>query len=193
MQRLVYYDIRERFGLSSQMAIRALAKVSETYKRDKQIKPAFRAHGAMTYDQRICSFPSPDRVSLLTLDGRVIVPFRFGTYAGGMRQRTRGQCDLLYRKRSDTFFLAITVDAPDPTPDEASEYLGVDLGIITLAATADGEFLNHATGPKHAHVNRVRARWPFSAEAPGEAPGEGNQERQAAAREAERAREAICA
>ncbi len=159
LQRLVYYDIRERFGLSSQMAIRALAKVSEAYKRDKQIRPAFRAHGAMTYDQRICSFPTPDRVSLLTLDGRVIVPFRFGTYAGGMLQRTRGQCDLLYRKRSDTFFLAITVDAPAPTPDEASEYLGVDLGVITLAATSDGEFLNHATGPKHAQVNRVRARY----------------------------------
>ncbi len=159
LQRLVYYDVRERFGLSSQMAIRAIAKVSEAYKRDKRLKPHFRAHGAMTYDQRICSFPSPDRVSLLTLDGRVVVPFRFGTYAEGMLQRTRGQCDLLYRKRSNTFFLAITVDAPEPTPDEASDYLGVDLGVITLAATSDGEFLNHSSGPKHAHINQVRARY----------------------------------
>jgi predicted transposase len=159
MQKLVYYDIRARFGLSSQMAIRAIAKVSEAYKRDKQIKPTFRAHGAMTYDQRICSFPTPDRVSLLTLDGRVVVPFRFGTYAQGMLQRTRGQCDLLFRKRSNTFFLAITVDAPEPAPDEASDYLGVDLGVITLAATSDGEFLNHSTGPKHAHLNQARARY----------------------------------
>jgi putative transposase len=74
-------------------------------------------------------------------------------------QRRRGQCDLLYRKSSATFFLAVTVDAPEPTPDEASEYLGVDLGIITLAATSDGEFLNRSTGPKHAHVNQVRARF----------------------------------
>ena len=37
LQRLVYYDIRERFGLSSQMAIRAITKVSEAYKRDKKI------------------------------------------------------------------------------------------------------------------------------------------------------------
>jgi putative transposase len=76
-----------------------------------------------------------------------------------MLQRTRGQCDLLYRKHSATFFLAITVDAPEPTPDETSDYLGVDLGVITLVATADGEFLNHSTGPKHAHVNQVRARF----------------------------------
>jgi putative transposase len=159
LQPLVYYDIRQRFGLSSQMAIRAIAKVSEAYTRDKKIKPTFRAHGAMTYDQRICSFPTPDRVSLLTLDGRVVAPFRSGAYAEGMLQRTRGQCDLLYRKRSDTFFLAITVDAPEPTPDETSDYLGVDLGVITLAATSDGEFLNQSTGPRHAHINRVRARY----------------------------------
>jgi IS605 OrfB family transposase len=159
LQPLVYYHLRQRFGLSSQMVIRAIAKVSEAYKRDRTVKPTFRAHGAMTYDQRICSFPTPDRVSLLTLDGRVVVPFRFGAYAEGMLQRTRGQCDLLYRKRSETFFLAITVDVPEPTPDEASDYIGVDLGVITLAATADGEFLNHSTGPQHAHINQVRARF----------------------------------
>jgi putative transposase len=159
LQPLVYYDIRERFGLSSQMAIRAIAKVSEAYKRDRKVKPTFRLHGAMTYDQRICSFPMPDRVSLLTLDGRVIVPFRFGAYAEGMLQRTCGQCDLLYRKRTNTFFLAITVDAPEPTPDEVSDYLGVDLGVVALAATSDGEFLNYSTAPKHAHINRVRARY----------------------------------
>ena len=78
----------------------------------------------MVYDQRICSFPRIDRVSLLTLDGRVEVPFRFGTYAEGMLQRTRGQGDLLYRKRSNTFFLAITVDAPEPTPDDTERLSG---------------------------------------------------------------------
>jgi putative transposase len=159
LQPLVYYDIRERFGLSSQMVIRAIAKLSEAFKRERKIKPTFCLHGAMTYDQGICSFPTPDRVSLLTLDGRVVVPLRFGAYAEGMLQRTRGQCDLLYRQRSDTFFLAITVDAPEPAPDETGEYLGVDLGVITLAATSDGEFLNHSTGPKHAHINQVRARY----------------------------------
>src|SRR5262245_40303398 len=159
LQKLVYYYVRERFGLSSQMAIRAIAKVSEAYKRDRKIQPTFRLQGAMTYDQRICSFPTPDRVSLLTLDGRVVVPFRFGMYAEGMLQRTRGQCDLLYRKRSATFFLAITVDVPELMPDETSEYLGVDLGVITLAATSDGEFLNHSTGPQHVHINQVRARF----------------------------------
>lgn len=117
LQKLVYYDIREQFGVSSQMTIRAISKVSEAYKRDKKIHPTFRPHGAMVYDERILSFPRIDRASLLTLDGRVEVPFRCGSYAEGMLQRTRGQADLLYR--NDTFFLAITVDAPEPTPADA--------------------------------------------------------------------------
>jgi putative transposase len=137
LQKLVYYDIRERFCLSSQMTIRAISKVSEAYKRDKKQQPHFRPHSAMVYDERICSFPRVDRVSLLTLDGRVEVPFRFGAYAEGMLQRTRGQADVLYR--NNTFLLAITVDAPEPTPRDADDFLGVDLGIIQLATPSDGE------------------------------------------------------
>jgi putative transposase len=159
LQKLVYYDIRQRFSLSAQMCIRASAKVAEAYKRERKVKPSFRLHGAMVYDERICSFPAPDRVSLLTLDGRAIIPLRFGAYAAGRLERIRGQADLLYRKSSNTFFLAVTVDAPEPEPSESEDFLGVDLGVITLAATSDGEFLNHSTGPKHAHVNHVRARY----------------------------------
>jgi IS605 OrfB family transposase len=159
LQKLVYYDIRERFGLSSQMTIRAIAKVVEAYKRDRTIQPHFRPHGAMVYDERICRFTGPGRISLLTLDGRADIPFRFGAYAAGRLERMRGQADLLYCKRSATFFLSVTVDAPEPTPEEPADYLGIDLGIIALAATSDGEFLNYSTGPKHAHVNQVRARY----------------------------------
>jgi putative transposase len=159
LQKQVYYDIRERYGLSAQMTIRAIAKVSEAYKRDRKTQPHFRPYGAMTYDERICSFPDIDRVSLLTLDGREVMPFRIGPYQAARMDRIRGQADLLYRKGSDTFFLAVTIDAPGAAPEEVTDFLGVDLGIINLAATSDGEFLNHSTGPRYAHVNTVRARY----------------------------------
>jgi len=48
LQKLVYYDVRERFGLSSQMTVRAIAKVVEAYKRDRSVRPVFRPQGAMT-------------------------------------------------------------------------------------------------------------------------------------------------
>jgi IS605 OrfB family transposase len=51
------------------------------------------------------------------------------------------------------------VDAPEPTPNEPTEYLGVDLGIINLATTSDGEIVNQGLGCIHAHVNTVRARY----------------------------------
>jgi IS605 OrfB family transposase len=162
LQKLVYYEIREQFGLSSQMTIRAISKVSEAYKRDKKVQPHFRPLGAMVYDERILSFPRADHVSLLTLDGRIEIPFRFGRYAETMLQHARGQADLLYRASTDTFFLAITVDMPEPpqpTPTDTDDFLGVDLGIIQLATTSDGEFFNHSTGPKHSHINQVRARY----------------------------------
>jgi IS605 OrfB family transposase len=157
LQKLVYYDIRERFGLSAQMCIRAIAKVAEAYKRDREKRPAFRPHGAMTYDERIMNFVRPARVSLLTLDGRIVVPFRFGSYQGARLDRIRGQADLLYRNA--TFYLACTVDAPEPAPDEASEYLGIDLGVVNIAVTSEGEIVSQGLGCIHAHVNTVRARY----------------------------------
>src|SRR5262249_8034252 len=84
LQKLVYYTIRERFGLSSQMVIRAIAKVSEAHKREMKVKPTFRLNGTRNSDQRNCGVATPDRVSLLTLDGRVVTPSRFGVYADGM-------------------------------------------------------------------------------------------------------------
>src|SRR5262245_51100766 len=76
-----------------------------------------------------------------------------------MRQRRRGHGDRRYRQSRATCLLAVTVEAPEPTPEDASDYVGVDLGMITLAATSDGECLNQSTGLRHAHVHTVRARF----------------------------------
>lgn len=54
LHHLVYYDIRQQFGLSAQMAVRAIGKVAEAYKRDKRIQPQFRAHGAIVYETACC-------------------------------------------------------------------------------------------------------------------------------------------
>jgi putative transposase len=52
LQQEVYHDIRSKFNLSSQFAIRVISKVLESYKRDKTIKPVFRELGSIQYDQR---------------------------------------------------------------------------------------------------------------------------------------------
>ncbi len=49
LPKLVYYDVRQRFGLSAQMTVRAIAKVVDAYKRDQKIRPYFLPKGAMPY------------------------------------------------------------------------------------------------------------------------------------------------
>lgn len=66
LQKLFYRALRERFGLSAQMAVRCIAQVCEAYKRDKTKRPHFRPFAAIPYDQRLMSFKGVDRVSLLT-------------------------------------------------------------------------------------------------------------------------------
>ncbi|MDF0591921.1 transposase, partial [Methanotrichaceae archaeon Mx] len=50
LQKVVYYPIREQFNLSAQMAVRAISKTCEAYKRDKSIKPTFDPDGSVVYD-----------------------------------------------------------------------------------------------------------------------------------------------
>ena len=96
LQRRYYRQLRDDFSLPAQMAVRVIAKVAEAYKRDKSLRPSFRPHGAIVYDQRNSNFPGLDRVSLATLTGRVVVPFLFGAYQCSLVGRLKGQCDLVY-------------------------------------------------------------------------------------------------
>lgn len=137
LQKLVYGELRRTYKLPAQLAIRAISKASEAYKRDKSIQPTFRPEGAIVYDPRVMSFKGLTQVSLLTLSGRVLVPFLMGTYQASRMGAIKGQADLL--SRNGLFFLAVTLDVPTPTPIIPTETLGVDLGIVNLATDSTGE------------------------------------------------------
>ena len=137
LQQTVYYPIRERFGLSAQMAVRCIAQACEAFKRDKTIRPTFRPDAAMPYDSRIMAFKGIDRVSLLTLGGRVLIPVVMGQYQRERFTEAVGQSDLV-RRKDGKWFLLVTVDVPDGTPIQTTDFLGVDLGIVSLATDSDG-------------------------------------------------------
>ena len=73
LQKLVYSELRGTYKLAAQLAIRAISKASEAYKRDKSIPPTFQPEGAIVYDERVMSFKGLLTVSLLTIQGRVLV------------------------------------------------------------------------------------------------------------------------
>lgn len=137
LQHETYYQVREQFGLSSQLTVRAISKVCEAYKRDRKKKPRFRADGSICYDQRLMSFKGLDRVSLLTLDGRQIVSIVFGTYQAERMDRIRGQADLVLR--DGKFYLYATIELPEPAIVNPDEFLGVDMGTVNLATDSDGK------------------------------------------------------
>ena len=156
LQKVVYHGIRETFGLSAQMTVRAIAKVVEVYKRDKSIQPTFKPYGAIVYDERILSWKGSDRVSLWTLSGRSIMPWVVGAYQRAQIDRVRGQADLIYR--DGMFFLYVTIDVGDVPEGDPTEYLGVDLGHKNIAADSDGETFSGAHNSnlrkRHARLRR---------------------------------------
>lgn len=140
IHKLAYREIRDRFGLSAQMAVRAIGKAVEAFKtlraKGRKECPVFKARGAVTYDERILGFKGLDKVSLWTLDGRMVLPLAYGEYQGERFDRIKGQCDLVYR--GGKFYLFATVDLPETPPGGVKDFLGVDLGIVSLATDSDG-------------------------------------------------------
>lgn len=138
LQKLFYRALRERFGLSAQMAVRCIAQTCEAYKRDKTKRPHFREFAAIPYDQRLMSFKGMDRVSLLTLTGRILVPLIMGSYQAERFAAAKRQCDLVWR-RDGKWFQLVTVDLPDGTRTSATDFIGVDLGVQNIATDSDGD------------------------------------------------------
>ena len=136
VHKLAYFEIRRRFSLSAQLAVRAIGKAVECFSRDKTVCPIFRPDGAITYDQRNLSFKGLDRVSLATLTGREVVGLVYGEYQRERFARIKGQCDLV--RRDGKFYLLATVDLPESPPLKVKDFVGVDLGIVNVATTDDG-------------------------------------------------------
>jgi putative transposase len=144
IHRICYYEIRKKFNLSSQMAVRVVGKVADTYKvaRNKKLKLKkpyrFKKHGAVIYDQRILTWKGLEKVSILALQGRQVVPIVLGGYQEAKLQfPRRGQVSLLYK--NSKFCLIAIVDVPEPPEKVNKEFLGIDMGVKVLAVDSKGE------------------------------------------------------
>lgn len=138
LHRIVYNDIRERFGLTAQMAVRAIAKVAHTYKLDKRTLRKFKSHGAFPYDRRILSFKiAKQTVSIWTVNGRQRMGYLCGNRHHQLLKADRGESDLCYIDGEFYLFVSCEIETPDKM--DVSEYLGIDMGIINVASDSDGK------------------------------------------------------
>jgi putative transposase len=151
LQKLAYGDVRA-LGLSAQPAVRVIKKVADAYKLDRHRKRTFRREAAQPYDAKCLSWQlDQDTVSIWTVAGRLKgLPFATGAHQRKLLAHRKGESDLVLR--DGKWYLYATCEVPEPTPATPEGFLGVDLGIVNIATTSDGD--RHAGKP----LNRVRHR-----------------------------------
>ncbi|MDO0912632.1 transposase [Streptomyces sp. DT2A-34] len=170
LQDAVYHRIRADFDLGAQAAVRTIKKVCDAYATLKanskagnlgpegskrrtrtESKPiAFREGAAQPYDDRILTWNLDQQtVSIWTVAGRIKgIPFVCSPEALKLLASRKGESDLVMR--DGMFFLIATIDLPEPAPREPDGFLGVDLGIVNIATTSDGQIMSGR------QVNRYR-------------------------------------
>ncbi len=189
LQRDTYAEVRAVYRLPAQMACNVPRQVGATYKSlwtKVKKNAALRKAGltkkrykgldeapkyvspTLTYNfYRDYSFKTESRVSILTLTGRVIVPYTgYTAHTALLRQgATIGAAKLWYDQPEKQFYLLVSleIEVPDPTPQTHTDVVGVDVGIRYLAVASDtrGQASFHAGKhivPKVNHYARLRKR-----------------------------------
>lgn len=151
LHKQVYYQVRERFGLSSQMTVRCISKVADAYQLDQKTQRAFSKTGAIAYDSRLLSWKEAEQaVSIWTIEGRQAIRFACGDRQAELLQNQQGESDLALI--DGAFYLLASCEVECPEQFEAEDALGVDLGIVNIAADSDGETYSGA------QINNLRRR-----------------------------------
>jgi IS605 OrfB family transposase len=161
LQRETYVDIRATYALPAQLACNVPRQVGATYKalwtKTRQNAEARKASlttkrykgldeapkyvsPTLTYNlKRDYSFKPEQQVSILTLEGRVIVAYTGYTKHVALIEHgaSIGAAKLWYDKPSKQFYLlvALSVEVADPTPESHQRVVGVDVGQRYLAVT----------------------------------------------------------
>jgi putative transposase len=161
LQGGTYDEVRARFHLPSQMACSVPRQVGATY---KALWTKVKQNAVHRNDY---SFKTDSHVSILSLDGRVIMPYTGYHQHVALIQygASIGAAELWYDKPRKQFYLLIPleIEVADPTPETHIGGEGVDVGVRYLAVTAttkgDRSFQNgKKVVPKANHYARLRKR-----------------------------------
>jgi putative transposase len=169
LQSLCYYEIRARFGLSSNLAQQVCRRVAGARKvarqRNRPVKEFKRRF--VTYDARIFSFREKDwTVSLTTVEGRERFELAIGNYQRGMLagsnpKKTSGpltRTATLVQRKDGSYYIQICVEKKPPKQQDTDKVIGVDFGRTDIAHTSDGDNWNGQQLNKvRDHYSRLRA------------------------------------
>lgn len=162
IQSLVYHDVRALFGLSSQLTIHAIRRVSgnrKTGKKDGKPVKKF-APTSVSYDVRTFSFREKDwTVSLTTVDGRERFPLVIGNYQRGLLKRQTPKTATLCKRKDGTYYLNIQLESTPPDIEETDKVLGCYLGRTDIVVTSEGDkFSDKEITSIRNHYDSLRAK-----------------------------------
>jgi putative transposase len=136
MQAMLYYDVRGRFGLSSNLTQQAFRRVSgnrKTARANGDVVKTFNPT-SIQYDQRIFSFTERDwSVSLTLLHSRVHFRLALGNYQRGKLKGHKPASAQLCKHRDGSYAVHIQVKVPLPDPASPRDIIGIDLGRTDIA------------------------------------------------------------
>jgi putative transposase len=161
LQSLCYYEIRARFGLSSNLAQQVCRRVAGARKvarqRNRPVKEFKRRF--VTYDARIFSFREKDwTVSLTTVEGRERFELAIGNYQRGMLAGSNPKSATLVQRKDGSYYIQICVEKKPPKQQDTDKVIGVDFGRTDIAHTSDGDNWNGQQLNKvRDHYSRLRA------------------------------------
>ncbi len=139
LQHAAYQDIRQKFGLSANLAIRAIARVCAALKVPAKMHSTFEPTSA-DYDARLFSFREWDwTFSLTLLHHRAHLATKLGPYQQRALHGRLPTSATLVKRRDGTFFVHVVLTGTAPEPEEPHGIIGGDLGVKNLATTDDGE------------------------------------------------------
>lgn len=132
-----YYSIKGSFKLSSQMVVRCISKVADSYKLDRKVQRTFKPFGSIAYDSRVLTYKQSE-VSIWTIDGRLKIPFvchnpKYIPYI-------KGEADLVFKKGK--FYLFQTVEVPEEEVEDIEEFIGCDFGLVDICTLSNGKSFN---------------------------------------------------
>jgi IS605 OrfB family transposase len=161
MQAMVYYEVRERFDLSANLAIQAIRRVAMNRKAahtNKSKVQAFDA-GSIQYDARIFSFRESDwTVSLTLLNGRERFAMCLANYQKGKLKGKSPKAAQLCRHRDGAYAVHIQLEEPTEPPAPSDKAIGVDLGRTDIAYTSRGKrWSGESIKRVRDHYSRMRA------------------------------------
>ena len=187
LHAVTYKPLREKFGLGAQLACTVERQVAASYKTQwtklkqniksrekgftkKRYKgldsaPKFVSRTLEYQYQRDYSWKKDGRVSIRTLDGRLVLEFDgYQKHLDYIQQGCEtGAAKLYYQKSRKQYFLivALNIELPDPQPTDHKNVVGVDVGqrYHFVATDKDGKSLfekGAATGQRKDQFARTR-------------------------------------